>query len=338
MHFLVTGHTGFKGSWLSLLLRARGHEVSGISLAAPRGGLFLRAGVEEDLKHNVIQDIRDRDRLKADIQRIAPDVVVHMAAQPLVLESYKSPIETFDTNVMGTLNVLAACDEAESIKTVLIVTTDKVYRDDGIGGYSETSPLGGHDPYSASKAMADLLVQSWMNLNPRFQLGVARAGNVIGFGDVSENRLLPDINMGLTLGSEVQVRNPTSVRPWQHVLDCLNGYTLFVDSMLVDSKVEVPKIFNFGPSPDSYRMVSELVKLVKAQAPELHFSISSPSDPNTMKETDFLTLDSTAARNVLGWRDRISFEKAVSWSLDLGDLDAKERVLDQIRQFESVSS
>jgi CDP-glucose 4,6-dehydratase len=232
---------------------------------------------------------------------------------------------------------LASCDEVESIKAVLIVTTDKVYRDDGVGSYSEASPLGGHDPYSASKAMADILVQSWMNLSPRFQLGVARAGNVIGFGDVSENRLLPDINTGLALGSEVQVRNPNSVRPWQHVLDCLNGYALFVDSMLVDSKVKVPKVLNFGPSPDSYRMVSELVSLVQAAEPELRFSFGNPSDLNAMKETEFLTLDSTAARMALGWQDRISFENAVSWSLDSGNTDARDRVLDQIGQFESAS-
>ena len=311
--------------------------MSGISLAPTKGGLFERAGIAGELRHHIIQDIRERDTLKDAIEKIAPDVVVHMAAQPLVIESYNNPIDTFDTNVTGTLNVLAGCGDVEKIKAVITVTTDKVYRDDGVGGYSETSPLGGHDPYSASKAMADILVQSWMNLGPRFHLGVARAGNVIGFGDVSDNRLIPDINKGLNMGSEVRVRNPDSVRPWQHVLDCLNGYTLFADSLLSNSNAGAPKVLNFGPSPDSYRTVRELANLVKSLSPELRLSFGESSPQGRIKETEFLTLDSTAARKVLGWQDRISFETGVAWSIDPGDADPRDKVLEQISQFESFT-
>jgi CDP-glucose 4,6-dehydratase len=337
MHYLITGHTGFKGSWLTLLLKSRGHDVSGVALDAPRDGLFNRADIASDLKTHIIQDIRDRSGIQNAIELVSPDVVIHMAAQPLVLESYKAPIETFDTNVTGTLNVLAACGHVESVKAVLIVTTDKVYRDDGVGGYSESSPLGGYDPYSASKAMADILVQSWINLSPRFQLGVARAGNVIGFGDVSENRLIPDINRALSTGSEVSVRNPESVRPWQHVLDCLNGYTLFTDSMLTEAGTKVPKVLNFGPTPDSYRKVSELVAFVKKEVPELRLATEASLDHSAMKETSFLTLDSSAAREALGWHDKVSFEDAVSWSIDSGEADPRSKVLRQIANFESLT-
>lgn len=338
MHYLVTGHTGFKGAWLTLLLKSRGHEVSGISLHAVDGGIFRRAGVELELKHHVIQDIRDRDGLNSAIELISPDVVIHMAAQPLVLESYKSPVETFDTNVTGTLNLLAGCAEVESIKAIVVVTTDKVYRDDGIGEYGESSPLGGHDPYSASKAMADILAQSWRNLKPRYQLGIARAGNVIGFGDVSENRLIPDINRGLRGRKEVLVRNPDAVRPWQHVLDCLNGYTLYADALLAGLPLPTSGVLNFGPAPDSYRSVGELASLAESLAPDLKIVRTQEPADSLSKETAFLTLDSAAARGALGWADKISFDTAVAWSLDRNESHPREKVLEQLRQFELLGA
>lgn len=337
MHYLITGHTGFKGAWLTLLLKSRGHTVSGIALEPVKGGLFLEASVENDLEQHLILDIRDRSALKEAIDEISPDVVIHMAAQPLVLESYDRPVETFDTNVTGTLNVLHGCSQASSIRAAIVVTTDKVYRDDGTGGYLESSPLGGHDPYSASKSMADLLTQSWMNLYPNFPIGIARAGNVIGYGDVSENRLIPDINRGLSTGSDVIVRNPQSVRPWQHVLDCLNGYLLFADSLIGTPTSSVPRILNFGPTPDSYRTVSELVSVVQGLAPGLKFEFSSFTRHLNHKETSFLTLDSDAARKVLGWKDRVLFESAVAWSIDFGDASPREKAIVQIQNFESMN-
>lgn len=336
MHYLVTGHTGFKGSWLTLLLRSRGHQVSGISLSPVSGGLFDSAGLENLMEHHKILDIRNRVEVAEAVSQIAPDVVIHMAAQPLVIESYIRPVETIDINVGGTLNVLSACDNVDSVKVVLVITTDKVYLDAGLWPYSEDSPLGGRDPYSASKAMADLLAQSWLNLNPGFRLGIARAGNVIGFGDVSENRLVPDLVRGLKSGCPVQVRNPNSVRPWQHVLDCVNGYTSYVDALLSEPKEGIPRVLNFGPSPDSYRTVRELVDRALIASPGLRIEYDAIGKAILGKETDYLTLDSSRARFHLGWEDRVNLELAVTWSLVAEQSDALETASTQIEAFEAM--
>lgn len=333
MHFLVTGHTGFKGSWLCLLLEQLGHEVSGISLAPVPEGLFTQAQVERKLKKHIILDIREREQLATAVGKLDPDVVIHMAAQPLVLESYADPVGTIDTNVTGTLNVLEACKGAPSVKVVLVITTDKVYKDLGTGSYSESSPLGGHDPYSASKAMADILSQSWMNLVTDFEIGVARAGNVIGIGDVSENRLLPDIMRAIMSGLAVEVRNPSAVRPWQHVLDCLSGYLTFVDYLLKKRGSPREAVMNFGPDSQSYKSVSEVVHMAKFLYPELDVSPVSSAHQGQI-ETDFLTLDSSLARGLLGWKDCLQFERAVEWSLaGLKQPDLAQLANDQILEF-----
>jgi CDP-glucose 4,6-dehydratase len=222
MHYLLTGHTGFKGTWLSLLLSSAGHEVSGISLNPVEGSLFSRVRPRDLLNADVRLDIRDAAAVHEQIARIAPDVVIHLAAQPLVRESYRDPRGTFDTNVWGTINVLEATRRTESVQATLIVTTDKVYRNDGRStGYVESDPLGGHDPYSASKAMADLATQSWRASYPGTPIAIARAGNVIGGGDVSPDRLMPDLIAAFATGTPARIRNPRAIRPWQHVLDCL---------------------------------------------------------------------------------------------------------------------
>jgi CDP-glucose 4,6-dehydratase len=334
MHYFVTGHTGFKGSWLILLLREIGHEVSGFSLPPVEGGLFQLANLETELKHHFIGDIRDLDALRNALEVAKPDFAIHMAAQPLVLRSYEDPIETYTTNVDGTLNFLRAITDLDSPPMSLVVTTDKVYRDDGKGSYVESDPLGGHDPYSASKAMADILTQSWAATNPHLRLHVARAGNVIGAFDVSANRLLPDLISAARSEIALKVRNASSVRPWQHVLDCLGGYLLFINQPPLPG--ELPKALNFGPDPQSIRTVNEVVCEAKKQLP-IQIEEITP-EPTAPKETRMLTLDSTFARNLLGWENSIDFETAIQWTLlSISETDPRALCCSQIKEFLNTS-
>ncbi len=332
MHYLVTGHTGFKGAWLVAFLSKLGHEVSGIALPPEPKSVFQAAGLEPLMNRNLYIDIRNREEIQEAILNLAPDVVIHMAAQPLVLRGYEDPVETFDTNVSGTLNVIAACRKLTTLQALLVITTDKVYRDSGTGSYKESDPLGGFDPYSASKAMADLLTQSFANLDPGFRIGIARAGNVIGAGDISANRVVPDINRSLMRNDELVLRMPSAVRPWQHVLDCLNGYLAFVEYLLSDKESTGATVLNIGPDPESYRSVLELVTFAASLKPELRWKIE---ESTLRKETSFLTLDSSAARNQLGWRDKLDFETAVRWSLADEGPSLRELLDQQIVAFKS---
>jgi len=215
MHYLITGHTGFKGAWLTIWLESLGHEVSGISLDPLSGSLFETANLSDLLANDFRLDIRDAPAVRATISKTSPDVVFHMAAQPLVRESYKDPRGTFETNVMGTLNVLEAVSATPSVKAHVVITTDKVYRNvNQVAGYKETDPLGGDDPYSASKAMADILTHSWVTSFGGPPTAIARAGNVIGGGDVSPDRLLPDLLTSYSAGIAPTLRYPEAVRPW----------------------------------------------------------------------------------------------------------------------------
>ncbi|MFZ4497882.1 MAG: CDP-glucose 4,6-dehydratase, partial [Candidatus Nanopelagicales bacterium] len=230
MHYLVTGHTGFKGAWMTMWLTSQGHQVSGLALDPEPGALFETAKLHPLLAHDIRADIRDSANVMDALRVTAPDVVIHLAAQPLVRESYLNPRWTFETNVMGTMNVLEAVQQTPSVKTQLIITTDKVYRNvNQVAGYVEPDPLGGDDPYSASKAMADLLTHSWVTSFGGPPTAVARAGNVIGGGDVCKDRLIPDVIAALASGKAPVLRYPNAVRPWQHVLDCINGYLMLVD-------------------------------------------------------------------------------------------------------------
>jgi CDP-glucose 4,6-dehydratase len=335
MHFFVTGHTGFKGSWLILLLKELGHEVSGYSLAPVEGGLFQLAGLEREVKHHFIGDIRDLEHIRSAVRASQPDFAIHMAAQPLVLRSYEDPIETYTTNVDGTLNFLRAVTELETPPISLVITTDKVYRDDGKGSYVETDPLGGHDPYSASKAMADILTQSWSATNPNLKLHVARAGNVIGAFDASQNRLIPDAVRAIRHGDTLSVRQPNAVRPWQHVLDCLAGYLLLLDK--VKSGANIPIALNFGPDPASIRSVAEVLSAAVIEVPELKYVLSDSDDH--LKETQLLTLDSRQATSILGWDNQIDFQKAIEWSFEeLSTGSALEIAKRQIKEFHALGT
>ncbi|WP_343575639.1 CDP-glucose 4,6-dehydratase [Mycobacterium sp.] len=312
MHYLVTGHTGFKGAWLTLLLVSRGHRVSGLALDPVEGSLFKRARLASQLVHDCRVDIRDAEGTAAAVSAAAPDVVVHMAAQPLVRESYRKPRDTYETNAIGTLSVLEAVAATPSVRAHLVVTTDKVYRNvDQEVGYVETDPLGGNDPYSASKAMADLLAQSWIRSFSGVPTAIARAGNVVGGGDISRDRLLPDLTAAYARGQTPRLRFPHAVRPWQHVLDCLNGYLTLADALLAGVGQGQ---WNFGPGPDSFVEVGQVATL----AAELwgggaHWELDHGEHPH---EAKLLALDTSKAQRDLGWHNRLGFHDALAWTVD----------------------
>lgn len=313
MHYLITGHTGFKGAWLTLMLKNLGHTVSGVSLDPLPKSLYLMADVEKELLFDLRQDIIDSQSLIDIFQRINPDVVIHMAAQPLVLESYKRPIETFQINVMGTLNVLEATRNLSNLKATLVITTDKVYKHlDYSKPYSETDNLGGSDPYSASKAAADIATESWSRSFSKSPIAIARAGNVIGGGDFAEKRLIPELVSAYSKGLKPKLRNPKSIRPWQHVLDCLNGYLKLVDSQLEHG---TSGAWNFGPSENVSRNVASLVGEVAMQ-----YGFSGDywelESENLFDELDILQIDSTKSRRDLGWSEKYDFATSVKQTID----------------------
>ena len=313
MHYLVTGHTGFKGAWLTLMLTEQGHEVSGLALDPEPGALFETASLHELLRHDVRADIRDQAAVSHALAAIQPDAVFHMAAQPLVRESYLDPRWTIGTNVMGTMNVLEAVGRTPSVRAHVVVTTDKVYRNvNQAHGYVESDPLGGHDPYSASKAMADLLTQSWVASFDGPPTAIARAGNVIGGGDVSKDRLLPDLVRAFASGRPAHIRYPEAVRPWQHVLDCLHGYTLLMEALLDGSQRGGE--WNFGPGPESFVTVGQIADL----SAELWGNGASWTSPigDHPHEAELLALDATHARTQLGWHDLLTYQDAVAWTVE----------------------
>lgn len=312
MHYLLTGHTGFKGAWLTLLLLSRGHQVSGLALDPMEGSLFTRARLAEQLASDFRVDIRDAEATATAISAAAPDVLVHMAAQALVRESYRNPRYTYETNAIGTLTVLEAAAATPSVRAHVVVTTDKVYRNVGqLAGYVETDSLGGDDPYSASKAMADLLAQSWIRSFPGAPTAIARAGNVIGGGDVSPDRLLPDLMGAYARGEAPLLRFPYAVRPWQHVLDCLNGYLTLADALLAGSGLGE---WNFGPSRDSFVEVGQVATLAaELWGGGVHWKLDDADHPH---EANLLALDTAKAQRDLGWRNRFGFRDAVAWTID----------------------
>ena len=336
MHFLITGHTGFKGAWLTLILRERGHLVSGISLQPETGSLFERANVGKFLENNIHCDIRHLTNLTSHFETIKPDVVIHLAAQPLVRESYKNPIETFETNVMGTINVLKASQKVKQLKAQLIVTTDKVYKNTSKSfGYVETEALGGQDPYSASKAMADIATQSWISSFENSPSAIARAGNVLGGGDVCADRLIPDLINSYSTGITPKLRAPNSVRPWQHVLDCLNGYLVLVDAV-IENKVD--GAWNFGPDEDQSKTVADVANIAaKVWGVQKRWENDLGNHPH---EASTLILNSNKARTKLGWSDKLTFEETVAWTTNWyknvnSGMDPLEETLKNIRDFET---
>ena len=304
---LITGHTGFKGSWLCLLLNKFGADVYGYALEPPTApSLFIEAKLGE-LVTSFMMDIRDYDSLLNVMQQVQPEIIIHMAAQPLVRDSYKNPVETYSINVMGTVNLLEACRHTKSIKAIVNVTTDKCYENrEWHWGYRETEPMGGYDPYSNSKGCSELVTSSYRNsyFNPAkytehgIALASARAGNVIGGGDWANDRLIPDFIHAISDGEEVKIRSPYAIRPWQHVLEPLTGY-LTLAAKLYTEGAKYAQGWNFGPDDNDAQNVEWIMRTIcELWGKGASFSIDTDPQPH---EANYLKLDCSKAKAELGW-------------------------------------
>ncbi|MEJ1230380.1 MAG: CDP-glucose 4,6-dehydratase [Galbitalea sp.] len=333
----MTGHTGFKGAWLALMLKENGHTVSGLALDPVPGALYERARVGSLLAEDLRVDIRDAAAVNGAIRDLAPDVVFHLAAQPLVRESYARPRATFETNVMGTLNVLEAVSQTPGVLAQVIITTDKVYRNlDQETGYVESDALGGDDPYSSSKAMADILTQSWVKSFPGVPTAIARGGNVVGGGDVSPDRLLPDLLASFAAGTPAHIRYPGAVRPWQHVLDCLNGYLAISDALVSGAGTGT---WNIGPGRESFVTVGEVADLAASLWGDgATWTTDEGDHPH---EANLLALDAAKAERELSWHNRLRFNDSIEWTVAwqkavLGGRDAADVTRDQLVAFSAL--
>jgi CDP-glucose 4,6-dehydratase len=314
---LLTGHTGFKGAWMSLWLESLGAEVWGYALApAGEPNLWSLVAASARPPRSVLADIRDAARVGDAVARADPQIVIHMAAQALVRESYRDPLGTYATNVMGTAALLQACRSLRRLECVVVVTSDKVYENRGEGrAFDERDRLGGHDPYSNSKACAELVTASFRDSfyadGP--PIATARAGNVIGGGDWSEDRLIPDCVRALKTGHSVNLRYPDAVRPWQHVLEPLSGYLTLAEALVTAPK-KTPRAVNFGPDPASFCTVREVVDAFSARFGGKPGWVRDPSPQPPEAQT--LTLSSELAGQTLGWHPRLDIRESLSWTAD----------------------
>jgi CDP-glucose 4,6-dehydratase len=333
---LVTGHTGFKGSWLSLWLHELGAKVTGIGLppeSQPNHWDLLNLPTN-DQRH----DIRDISAVHLAFNIAQPEIVFHLAAQPLVRRSYRDPLETWSTNVMGTANLLEACRQAPSVRAVIVITTDKCYENhEWPWGYRENDRIGGHDPYSASKAGSELVAASYrsafFNAENSSLLATVRAGNVIGGGDWSEDRLVPDLVRAVAQNQSLEIRSPLATRPWQHVLESLSGYLLLGQCLLQGNK-RCAEAWNFGPEPEGNRTVSEVLGKLSAHWPTLRWHVTDKLQPH---EATLLYLDSAKARSNLRWQPVWKFDAALvrtadwyrAW-LEAGNVISRQQLVDYI--------
>tara|TARA_B110000503_G_scaffold135674_2_gene216658 strand:+ start:5510 stop:6586 length:1077 start_codon:yes stop_codon:yes gene_type:complete len=338
----ITGHTGFKGSWLSLWLSSMGAEVTGYALAPNTNpNLFDILNINSLIFESVFADIRDLDHLQKAIKIAKPDVVIHMAAQPLVRLSYTNPVETYSTNVMGTVNLLESLRPIESVRASIVVTTDKCYENkEWMWGYRENDPMGGYDPYSSSKGCSELVTsayrQSFYSEKPNSnQIASARAGNVIGGGDWSEDRLIPDAIRAFESGSSLRIRNPLATRPWQHVLEPLSAYLILAQALYEDGSLYATS-WNFGPADEDNCSVRDVVDLVIS---EWNSPAKWEKEGNDQPhEAHFLKLDCSKAYNILGWRPKWSVAtavaKTVEWQKSFNEKNNIQALsLNQITQF-----
>jgi CDP-glucose 4,6-dehydratase len=312
----VTGHTGFKGAWLSLMLSRLSARTTGFALAPPTDpSLFTLAGVGDHVDDGR-GDIRDLDALTHAMHAARPEVLIHLAAQPLVRRSYVDPVETFQTNVLGVVNVMEAARRCESLRAIIIVTTDKCYDNrEWLWGYRETDRLGGRDPYSNSKACAELAVSSYRAsfFNGGACLATARAGNVIGGGDFAADRIVPDAVRAIMADQILQVRAPRAVRPWQHALEPLAGYLLLAQKAFAAPESHADA-WNFGPGADSERPVKDLLERFAGHwGARARWSADDADHPH---EAGLLRLDASKARERLGWRPRLGFDETIDWTAE----------------------
>ncbi len=338
----LTGHTGFKGSWLSLWLQSLGANVTGYALPAPtQPSLFELANVASGMV-SIEGDIRDLAGLTSAMKDAQPEIVIHMAAQPLVRYSYEYPVETYEVNVMGTVNLLEAVRRVESVVAVVNVTTDKCYENnEWEWGYRETDRLGGYDPYSNSKGCSELVTsayrQSYFSGDRNVRIATARAGNVIGGGDWAEDRLIPDIVSSLNQKKVVSIRNPNAIRPWQHVLEPLSGYLVLAESLVKygDSFAEA---WNFGPDDSDVRPVSWIVEsLVTGWHQSLGWRLDDGHHPH---EACYLKLDISKAKNRLKWRPVLGISDALDWIVRwyrvMPELGARDATLADISAYQRI--
>jgi len=317
---LITGHTGFKGGWLSLWLQELGAEIVGYSNSIPTEPSFFKIANVEKKMSSINADIRNLEKLEEEISKFQPEIVFHMAAQSLVQDSYNEPIETFSTNIMGTVNLLEAIRTSQSVKVVINVTSDKCYEEKKLDrGFKETDPLGGYDPYSSSKGCSELITSAYRrsffnkNKNSQVVLASVRAGNVIGGGDWAKDRLIPDIMKGILKNDSIKIRNPNFVRHWQHVLDPLNGYMMLAEKMW-DEGEKFAESWNFGPVDDNAKPVSWILeKFNKLWSNGIKWKIDGKEYNH---ENDFLKLDSLKSKTRLGWNSKIELEMAIKLIVD----------------------
>lgn len=338
---LLTGHTGFKGGWAALWLDKLGAKVSGLALAPDtQPSLFDLAGIGAGLTSH-IADLRDREAVQRIVADADPQVVLHLAAQPLVRRSLREPVETLATNVLGTAHLLDALRGRDGLDAVLIVTSDKVYANSEQGRpFAETDPLGGKDPYSASKAAAEIVAASFSKsyfAADNIPVATARGGNVVGGGDFSEDRIVPDIVRAAQTGETLVLRHPDAVRPWQHVLDCLAGYLVYAQGLA--HGLDLPASLNFGPEPTSPVTVGDFADAVQA-AMEIENGWRHQSVPGSV-EAMLLTLDSSTSRSVLDWRDRLPGPACVAataawYRAWLNGADMRTVSLDAIAAYEAI--
>ncbi len=309
---LLTGHTGFKGAWMTLLLNQLGAEIHGFSIGVPTNPSFYDAAqtyglLASDLRGNVA----DFSFTSEVFSMVKPQIVLHFAAQPLVLAGHDDPRGTFSTNTMGTVNVLEASLKAKCVETIIVATTDKVYKNrETRHPYSECDELGGSDPYSASKAAAELVAAAYRGLakRPATKIATVRAGNVIGGGDWSPTRLLPDLFAAMDTASPIEIRNPNATRPWQHVLDPLIGYLLLAETSFDSIDPSFPASWNFGPSESSVKSVRKVIQEVERMSGR---DVPTLLASNPVPEHQLLALDSGQAKSLLGWHPRWSFEDSI---------------------------
>jgi CDP-glucose 4,6-dehydratase len=342
---LITGHTGFKGSWLSLWLQRKGSHLIGYALPPPTEPSFFEIGTIAAAMTSIEGDVRDLDHLIAVIKKYKPEICIHMAAQSLVRYSYQHPLETFETNVMGTLNVLEAIRQTQKVRTALIITSDKCYKnDERTQGYRESDAMGGNDPYSSSKGCAELITATYCNSffsgTETSSIASARAGNVIGGGDWSADRLIPDIARSVINNNPLVIRNPNAVRPWQHVLEPLNGYLDLIENLWTQGS-QFEGGWNFGPMDDDCKSVVWILKAMNnLWEGGIQWELNTAKN---LPEASFLKVDSSKARNLLGWSTKLSVNQALNWTVEwyqgyLNQQNMRQLSINQIQRYENINT
>ena len=340
---LLTGHTGFKGSWMAIWLKELGAEVYGYSLDPyTQKDNFVTTKLSSKIQHT-IGDVRDLEKLKKYVAEVKPDMAFHLAAQPLVIESYQNPHYNFETNLMGTVNFFEAVRSCESLKVAINVTTDKCYQNnEWLWGYRENDAMGGDDPYSASKGCSELItnsyIKSFFSKENTAHVASGRAGNVIGGGDWADNRIIPDIIRAYQNNETVTVRNPSSVRPWQFVLEPIFGYMKLAEKLWSNGK-SFSGGWNFGPSSFENYSVGNVLDEVKQLIPSIKIDVPKTNDK--LHEAGLLKLDITKAVNLLGWKPKLNFEETIQYTIDgyLQELDSKNNIYDcRVNQIKNYCS